>query len=378
MQEKSGWRFARDVIMKAVILFVLLNLAYAIVYPRELLGSISAYNLIFPGRERFPHGDVPEKAFNITTSNLRAMFESHVVSQVDENEFRIVVIGDSSVWGFLLQPDQTFSAKLNQLGLSAPGGKPVRVYNLGYPTLSVTKDLLLLDRSLAYEPDMVIWLVTLESLVDSAQLDSPLLTLNPGPVNELVGKYGLALSGDVEGLKPPTFLERTIIGNRVELAEQMRLQLYGFAWAATGVDHYIPENYNERMEDLSSELEYKGLQPGQLEPEDLFLDALKAGASSTDGVPVLVINEPIFISSGENSDVRYNFFYPRWAYDRYRSILGQQAEQHKWQLLDLWDLIPAEDFTDSAIHYSSAGNELMADRIERFLHTEYGFTFSGR
>lgn len=378
MQKKSGWRFARNVILKAVLLFVLLNLAYAIVYPRELLGSISAYNLIFPGRERFPHGDVPEKAFNITTSNLRAMLQSHVVSQVEAKEFRIVVIGDSSVWGFLLKPGQTFSAKLNQMELSAPGGKPVRFYNLGYPTLSVTKDLLLLDRSLTYEPDMILWLVTLESLVNSAQLESPLLTLNPGPVNDLVGKYGLVLPGDGEGLELPTFLERTIIGNRVELAELLRLQIYGFAWAATGVDHYIPENYNERMEDLSSELEYKGLQPGDLEPEDLFFDALKAGVSSTDDIPVLIINEPIFISSGENSDVRYNFFYPRWAYDRYRSILGQQAEQHKWQYLDLWDLIPAEDFTDSAIHYSSVGNELMADRIGRFLRTEYGFTFSGR
>ncbi|MGD2058149.1 MAG: hypothetical protein PVI04_05405 [Anaerolineales bacterium] len=378
MQKNSGWLLIRNVVLKASFLFVLFNLAYALVYPREMVGSISGYNRIFPGRKRFPHGDVPEKAFNITTSNLRAMFESHVVSQKSDVEFRIVIIGDSSVWGFLLEPDQTFSAKLNQQGMKAPGGESVRFYNLGYPTLSVTKDLLLLDRSLGYDPDMIIWLVTLESLINSAQLDSPLLTLNPTPVNDLLDKYGLVMPGNSKSLEPPTILERTIVGNRVELAELIRLQLFGFAWAATGVDHYIPENYNERMEDLSSEVEYKGLQRGELGVEDLYIDALDAGARYTDEIPVLMINEPIFISSGANSDVRYNFFYPRWVYDRYRSLLGQHAEQNGWQFLDLWDLIPADEFTDSAIHYSPDGNAMMADRIGLFLKTEYGFTISGQ
>jgi hypothetical protein len=40
-------------------------------------------------------------------------------------------------------------------------------------------------------------------------------------------------------------------------------------------------------------------------------------------VPVLLINEPMFISSGQNSDLRYNSFYPRWAYDQYRAMLAE-------------------------------------------------------
>jgi len=42
-------------------------------------------------------------------------------------------------------------------------GKQARVYNLGYPTMSLTKDLLILSRALHYQPDLIIWLVTLES-----------------------------------------------------------------------------------------------------------------------------------------------------------------------------------------------------------------------
>ncbi|MCZ7670394.1 MAG: hypothetical protein M5U34_26160 [Chloroflexi bacterium] len=49
-------------------------------------------------------------------------------------------------------------------------------------------------------------------------------------------------------------------------------------------------------------------------------------------VPVLLINEPMFISSGRNSDLRYNAFYPRWAYDQYREMLGETAVAPKLAL----------------------------------------------
>lgn len=363
----------RNIILKATVLFILLNVAFAMTYPRNFLGSISGYNLIFPGRARLPHSDVPQQAFNITTLNLEAMFQSHEISGGKHDEFRVVIIGDSSVWGFLLQPNQTFSSKLNSKGLESAGGQPVRFYNLGYPTLSVTKDLLLLDRAMRFEPDMIIWFFTLETLVEKTQLESPLLNLNPLEVRRLMEEYDLVLANDGEGLAPPSFLERTIVGSREELSELIRLQLYGITWAATGVDHYIPETYNERMEDLSTELEYKGFHPEVFSEEDLYFEALDAGLQVADDIPVLMVNEPIFISAGENSDLRYNFFYPRWAYDEYRSILRQQAEHSGWRVLDLWDAVPAEEFTDSAIHYSETGSQKVADLLGYFLAAEFEF-----
>ena len=52
------------------------------------------------------------------------------------------------------------------------------------------------------------------------------------------------------------------------------------------------------------------------------------------------VNEPILISNGLNSDIRYNFFYPRWAYDEYRLQLTEHAAGRNWRYLDLWDLVP--------------------------------------
>jgi hypothetical protein len=83
----------------------------------------------------------------------------------------------------------------------------------------------------------------------------------------------------------------------------------------------------------------------------------------------LVVNEPIYISSGQNSDIRYNSFYPRWAYDQYRQLLAtwtgstQMLLQADHNYLDLWDVIPLDEFTDTPVHLTPEGTRLLAERI---------------
>ena len=81
-------------------------------------------------------------------------------------------------------------------------------------------------------------------------------------------------------------------------------------------------------------------------------------------IPMLVVNEPIFISDGENSDIRYNFFYPRWAYDEYRQLLAQQSQIDGWDLLDEWNLISPQEFTNTAIHMTPAATTVFARQIQ--------------
>ena len=75
---------------------------------------------------------------------------------------------------------------------------------------------------------------------------------------------------------------------------------------------------------------------------------------------MLVINEPMFISQGANSQVRYNFFYPRWAYDDYRDLLASESARQGWHYRDLWDAVPATEFTNTAIHMTPKGTALFA------------------
>ncbi len=365
----DGFAFLVRVLYKAALLFLVFNLGYIYLQPRPFLAQFSLYNTLLPGRERLPYSDDPTHSFNMSIPQLDAMFNSHVLagSEKAEDEFRVILIGDSSIWGFLLRPGETLAANLSARNLRTSDGRTVRAYNLGYPTMSATKDLLILESALAYQPDLILWFITLESLTWESQLQAPLLLLNPVATNELIEHDGLANKLDPLGEPARSWWARSMIGERRELADWIRFQLYGIAWAATSVDHVIPETYNQRMEDLPADAGFQSFTQGSLTAGDLAFDVLTAGIKRAGDIPVLVINEPIFVSQGANSAIRYNFYYPRWAYDTYRALLIEAADEQGWQLMDYWDSLPPSEFTDSAIHYTPDGVDILADQLSRLI-----------
>jgi len=349
------------VLLKAGILFVLFNFAFIFVNA-DSHGKLSLYNSLFPGRERFPFGESPE-AYNLSLYNIDAMFASHVLAGAEKapDELRVLLIGDSSVWGTLLTPGQTLAGQLNATAITACN-KKVHAYNLGYPTISLTKDLMILDQALLYEPDMVIVLTTLESMPHDKQFESPLVANNANLIQELITNYQILANANDPALVKPSKWDQTFVGQRRALADLLRLQMYGALWASTGIDQVYPENYERAQTDLDVNIEFHGMsRPSELR-NALALDVLDALMKAAD-VPALLVNEPMLISDGLNSDVRYNFFYPRWAYDEYRQTLSQHASAKGWNYLDLWDLIPSNEFTNSAIHLTPYGESLFAGKI---------------
>jgi hypothetical protein len=362
-------RFIRNIIIKALVMFIIIDILFAFMNPLPALGRLSTYNGLFPGRLRLPYGDRPDLAYNLSLFNLDAMFASHEIAsgRKPADEFRVVLIGDSSTWGFLLHPEETLSTLLNARGLVAPSGKEVRVFNLGYPTMSLTKDLLMLSRALRYQPDLILWLVTLESFPASKQLASPIVQHNPQEVRELIGVNNLRLDADSPEFVNLTRWEQTLIGQRRAVADWFRLQLYGVLWAATGVDQVYPEKYDPPQRNLTAEEDFYGLGPPTLNESDLAFDVLEAGVKLVGDIPVMIVNEPIYLSDGQNSDIRYNFYYPRWIFDQYRQEMRLRAEANDWLYLDLWDLVPASEFTNSAIHLTPTGENLLAGQIARMI-----------
>lgn len=356
----STWRVA----IKALALFVAINAAFALTDPLPAIGSLSAYNVLFPGRPRLPYSDFPERAYSLSLYTLNAMFASHEIAAGPKpaGEYRVLLIGDSSVWGFLLRPEDTLAARINAGQHTLPDGRRVRAYNLGYPIMSVTKDLLLLQHALRYEPDLIVWLVTLESLPRSRQLMHPLVQNNADAIRALIADHRLSLDALDPRLVNPSFIERTLIGQRRNLADLIRLQVYGVLWAATGIDQDYP-NYEPAAIDLEADDSFHDLKPPVLRTDDLALDVLRAGHQLAGDIPILIVNEPILVSNGRNSDIRYNFFYPRWAYDQYRVIMAEQAQREGWRYLDLWNLVPMTEFTNSAVHLTPEGSHMLAERI---------------
>lgn len=349
------------VLIKATILFVSFNFGF-ILTSNISLGKLSLYNVAFPGRERFPFGENPQ-AYNLSLFNLDAMFASHILTGTEKtpDEYRVVLIGDSSVWGTLLTPEQTLAGQLNSSTLTACSRK-VRVYNLGYPYISLAQELLILDQALQYKPDMVIWLTTLESLPIEKQFGSPLVANNPDRIREIIEKYHLNLDQNDPALTKTSKWHQTFVGQRREIADLLRLQMYGILWSSTGIDQFYPDNYERAQIDFDVDYGFHEFSPPVSLLEVLSFEILDAGMSAAN-VPMLLVNEPILISNGRNSDIRYNFFYPRWAYDEYRSLLTERALQKDWDYLDTWDLVPMREFTNSGIHMTPYGESLLAEAL---------------
>lgn len=349
-------KFLRAVILRALILLAILAGSILLLDPARSLGKLSLYNSLFPGRPRFPYGENPQKSYSMTINDLDAMFASHVVvREKAADEFRVFILGDSSIWGTLLANDQTLSGLLNQQNLKTCEGKRVVFYNLGYPTISLEKDILILNHALAYQPDLIIWGMTLESFPGMNPSSSPLLGYNRAEVKELFPAAQL-----------PAAESRTIVNQiqdeRRGLADWMRYQLYGVMWAATGIDQDLAQTWQAAQRDFKNDSAFNEKAEFDLAAALDFTPVIKAMELAGD-TPIWLVNEPILISGGENSQVRYNFFYPRWAYDAYRAALQSKADSEGWNFVDLWDLVPEDQFTNSAIHLNPEGERLLAEQM---------------
>lgn len=349
-------KFILRVILKGLGLFIAFNLVWVLVQPVGL-GRVSLYNSLLRGRDRLPYGETPAESYNLSLYDLDAMFASHVLTTGAKpaDEFRVIIVGDSSTWGTLLRPQETLAGQLNAAGLQVQG-KTVRFYNLGYPTLSLTKDLMIIEEAVKYAPDLILWPVTLESFPKNRQLDSPIAANNLERIRALQQKYALNLDlPPAAGIPLQAFWQNTLIGQRRPLADLLRLQLYGVLWSATGIDQVYPVEYPAAARDLEADATFNHWTGPQLNAADLSYDVLAAGIQAAGDVPVLLVNEPVLVSTGQNSNIRYNFYYPRWAYDQYRAQLADLAAENSWNYLDLWDAVPETEFTNSAIHLTPAG-----------------------
>jgi hypothetical protein len=342
-------------ILKGLLLFVAVNVLFALVQPLPVLARLTLHNTLLPGRPRLPYADDPAAAHSLTLNSVDAMIASHALSRPKAaDEYRVILIGDSATWGWFLRPDETLAGQLNALQARV-GGRRVVVYNLGYPVMALAKDVLLLSHALAHQPDAVWWALTLESFPRDKQATHPLVRANADAARAL----GLPAPN-----APESALDRTLWGRRRDLADLARLQLHGVMFAATGIDQVYPADYERAANDLPDDMTFAG-SAGPLSEDLLAWDVLSNGIALARArrVDVRLINEPILIANGRNNALRYNFFYPRWAYDQYRMQLSARAQVAGVPLLDVWDLLPAREFTNSAVHTTPDGARVFAARV---------------
>src|SRR5688572_28918442 len=120
------------------------NLAFA--YFDASIGKLSIYNWLVPGRARVPYEReveyYPASHTVPVYEDMEAMYRSHALSRPKRaDEFRVILLGDSSAWGFELHPQETLAGQLNALRLTTCDGRQIVVYNAAYPLPYAMKDL---------------------------------------------------------------------------------------------------------------------------------------------------------------------------------------------------------------------------------------------
>ncbi len=347
------------VVVKALILFLLVNVIFAWINPS--LGAVSAYNELIPGRVRFPFGSATDP-YVVVVDNLDVMTASLTISAPKrKGEYRVVLIGDSSVWGEKISARDSISEQWNRLNMEC-NGRQIRFYNLGYPHPSIIKDLMVLDKAMEYDPDMVVWFVTLNTLMPRRL--SPFISANRDEAAKVLTNYDIPNpSGDELALQKPSFFEKTLIGRRSDLIRAVKLQALGLLWMATDQDKRASVPNPALSPDVDDDPKFRGLAPGTKLGNKMLFDALAAGRDIAGSVPILIVNEPIYIATGRNSDIRYNDVYPRWAYDKYRELMTVRSQNSHWNYLDLWNVIPSKEFSDTSLHVSAQGERMLIQRI---------------
>jgi hypothetical protein len=340
------------ILIKSIVLFAVFNYSFVLV-PNSAIWQLSLYNTVLPGRPRFTQ-----------EADLDLLFDTHEIasSMQRPNEYKVLVLGDSSTWGTLLNPEETFSGVINASNFETCQNRPVHVYNLGIAQLSLFKDLIILQRAMDFHPDLVIWMVTLNSTIREIK-QHPIVNDNPEIAQELIDKYKLGIK--INAVNTVSIEQKTFLARKNDFARFIQFQLDGLRWLSTGEDSH--KEYRPIGMDVSADHKFGGLPPPTLDPHLIEFEVLNAGISVAQGTPLIIVNEPIQIATGNNTEIRYNKNYPRWAYDQYRDLMKIQAEQNHWNYKDYWDLVPPTEFSDSAVHRTVQGEEIVTKKIEELI-----------
>jgi hypothetical protein len=352
------------VLLKTLALFAVINVVFMLLYPVLTLDRISVYNTLVPGRQRLPVSNAAGNTYNLGLYRVEQMFSTHEINGAPKagDEFRVLVFGDSGTWGSLLRPEETLAGQINALGLSVKDGRKVKAFNLAYPETTAIKDLVLMHYAMRYQPDMIVWPLTLEAFPNDYRWYHPIVKNNPDVMRDLITNYGL--QRDISEIYDVRRLDRTLVGRRHEMADMLRMQFYGLMWGATGIDTPY-EHERQPANDLEANPNYLTMKPPALSEADLAFNALDVARNVAGDVPILLVNEPMYVADGTNSDIRYNKFYPRWAFDQFRPMFAEQASRIGADYIDLWNFIAPDQFTDTELHITPAAMKQYAQEVGR-------------
>jgi hypothetical protein len=311
---------------------------------------------------------------------LDPLLAAHEIAQPKApDEYRVIFLGDSATFCLYCRSNEAIPQLFTDLGVTVDG-KRVRGYNLAYPGSDWLKDILILKHALKYQPEAIVWLVTAKGSGDQPlpqEPDAHLITrLNAAELPALAQQYNLDTWETRRYAAADAWYQRSIwtSGGRLRdwlvlVARTLRNTLVQPGQDLT--QDYLYPGPSVTTQPIRPIAEINSTLPGYEVMPNRQWELLRAGQQMAReaNVPLLIINEPMYVGSGPNSDVNYNSFYERALYDRFRAALAAFTQQHAMPYLDLWNSLPPADFSNTSLHYNLDGNRAVAQAVWQGLHT---------
>jgi hypothetical protein len=372
----SPRQFGR-VLIKALVLLIVFDAAQIAFDLAGTLDRALVYRAFTPPTDRLGLADQIGDPIWWT---LDPLLDAHQIAQPKAaGEYRVIFLGDSATFCLYCRSNEAIPSLFTQLNASIDG-KRVVGYNLAYPGSDWLKDILILKHALKYQPDAIVWLVTAKGAGDQPlpqEPDAHLITrLNAAELPSLAKQYNLDTWETERYADADAWYEKSIFTHGGRYRDWLILIARSWRTAALYPNRDLSQEYllpgdPVTTKPIQAVAEINSTLPGYGAFPNRQWELLRAGQQMANeaNVPLLIVNEPTYIGSGPNSAVNYNSFYERNLYDRFRAALSSYARQHAMSYLDLWNALPAEDFSNTSLHYTLDGNRLIAEQVFTTLST---------
>jgi len=300
---------------------------------------------------------------------LELLLRQHEVCWRAEPEARIFVFGNSGPTGFPLPADQTFVEILN--AAFRQRRVPAHLFNLGFNYPYQLKDALIVSAALGYEPDAIVYPLTLDDYQHVAPAFFPGLTefmeANLGELNALATHHP-------PGLAEPIAAYQAAHSQRAPPSDPL--------WKLRQLGSYVRSGVRRNAVAMSEWLSGRARDPRTLtRPPDATYDctetkrilttqfkewqrwnilAYLAEVQRTRGVPVLILNWPM--AANPVGDC-YNARSSLSAIDEFDVWLRDQTTMLGLMYLDLRTELPSNAFLDS-LHLSAEGHRAVAAALQ--------------
>ena len=309
-----------------------------------------------------------DRAYLVDVQNgllpIDSLLAAHMVaySPKSNDEFRVLILGNSDPYDAGLNDDETLSARLNERNIRI-NGKRLFSYNLAFPAGGIVSSTLVLEAALIYQPDLVISFVTANMFNNRDGFwdqNIAVFSVNRERLEQIASRYKMT---DWFVPRPPVF---ALLGihDQGTLAGWFNSLFYPF------VQSEIPHpTWRIAQDPIPAEpsnfMDVPGTYP-VLNPTWNFLDISQQMAESV-GSHLLIINQPTLVVDGPHSDVSYSRMYGRAFYDTYYATLKSYTLTHHLWYLDMWRTVAPEDYTDGELYIDPQGTVRVADELARQL-----------